>query len=1166
MSTESTPAPSLHTVEMEKDDVFLNVTYSEADFIGRGELGAIYRGQAERHDGTTQDVVVKVPHSVDRYTNVLEEYATLSEINEKLRGVVGEVPPITPVPEVGLGYQSPATVVENAPSDESSRPILVMPYYKDEHLLIDKVRGLLLFGETGKILAAEKLAVIAAIGFAQVMQALHRGDKACMDRKIKDFYLVDDDRKNIENAPVVIDWNVLQQDSDNVRVREIRLFGTLWHELFLSRKANPPLQPFVDALWQPLATRNGFVTGGAVSVGFRLMLSQAVEFQPQHNASDGTAYFKALELALRSWLAALNGEIIDDSSLLNVLTVWPQFLDPLDRESVRAALVDLQWRLPGMGVTDEARAEAMQAARAAHVSAIDLARQDILNKRDAREALAEVEELIKRHPTEDESRAHLERWKMLLTIYDKVANSLPSSRRRGVQQAVMRAGELLHVPVTQDERADLEEAYQALENLATEEPEVDENALKLVQLEIRIRRGIKDLQAAFDDSPAQRASIYEDIKEDVAAVLPGKTAGERVADAEASPAESVFPDDEPADGAPRHYMLIGHENDLSILSKLLPNMVDQELREAIDDLPDQIDREPGVEQVGEIRTLVRLAHALKELDELGVHLRVVAQPVLDTASYIEYFYPVDLEKSGEAFAVADTLENGWFNGGDDPVMSKLHGVVQQLRARYLDAVAVKVEQAVQPPVRWQSFSAAMPYVDALERYGFVKRVDMARIDDLHGFYEEWFRTLVQLIEKRDTQSIEQVLKLLDLGQKKGVDMTDLLGSKLVQEHRQLLENQIDNELLKSINNLRASFEQVLKTIDDGQTGLQDKLKRYDDRLKAFTALVEETRDELGVKQDQMQESAKLLDIRLALDNFDLKAVRELIDPELLPDEMKKTYAALSELRRPSDIVMTKARQHLQLVNEDLLKRLSEMRDLLRTGLLPEDGNIPGAEKFFTDADIVREAQNNSVLRGVIDLYWTVRTRKAHGGLQDRESQSVVIANSFEESQRIRKALRQMQAMFEAGQMNGVEEKLAEISQRETLTDELVQQVLFGWRARVTAYRRFKSELERIVNKFSQISVTGLKRNEVRESVQKMRFLLLEMVDLMKDAPADIMTPQLVKSWQSAFRNQIEAFQDVSRQKSKDATVSELRDLVNDVYQEAMRIASEKQADYAEIFK
>ncbi|MDW8172393.1 MAG: hypothetical protein RML73_07895 [Anaerolineae bacterium] len=411
MTTET--RVKLDTSKQRPPNVFRSPSYREEDFLGRGMLGSVYKGV----DGSYA-IVVKVPNDADKHAEVQREYDVLAAIHDKLGSMS------SPVPEVAFGRVGDV-------------PALVMPFYRDDDLLAKKVRRALAKDE---LVEAERWAVQAAIAFCRAMSALKAVGYSCTDRKVSDFYYLDDGRH------VVIDWNVVRESTLEFHIGEMRLFGYLWHELFLQRKGQAPFQPFYDNRWRPFGQDKP--AEGCLSVGLRLILNAAITFpdQPADHllATRGQPDFDLLRKHLEDWLSALEGKPLPPGWLS---------LNDAERQAVQ---VDLDYRL-GRAVSTEARQAALEAA-----GGLDWATHIAQTLETDPSKLEKVLQKAKDYILPE----HAERWQLLLKIAQEVADF---RTRQYLLSRLVKVGQTLHSDPQDDDPQrlkTLEEELKAIVDLA----------------------------------------------------------------------------------------------------------------------------------------------------------------------------------------------------------------------------------------------------------------------------------------------------------------------------------------------------------------------------------------------------------------------------------------------------------------------------------------------------------------------------------------------------------------------------------------------------------------------------------------------------------------------------------------------------------------------------
>jgi len=433
-------------------DTYGIVTYRLVDYVGRGELGAVYKGTAENG----QEVVVKVPHNLSKNRQAEEEYAILTAIAEQFQKT-DKVEPLGAIARV----------------EHDEKTLIVMPYYENTDRLLDVVKQLL---NTGETLKAERIAVDAAVHYTQVMQAIHsipeskneyiNGPRSCTDRKIKDYYVV-------RGQHYILDWNVLREDAEPFRVTEIKLFGFLWHELFFGGKGKAPFDPFDDRKWTlPNAPQ------GAISVGLRVLMARAVACDSAPAASG--ADIARLGDALTLWRDLLTQRTpASETAITAMLNAFDG--NPLARaEVVTAILNDLKWRL-GQSSDLNTRAESLNIARKS-LQLGDAWLNDIL---DLLERSGAQMQLPSAPNSETLTSVHVARWDKLIALL-KEAEALVESgdmrffQRDEVRQAVTTIGRLLHRNPSEDDAESLDEVAQALAKIRENMPNESANRQDIV--------------------------------------------------------------------------------------------------------------------------------------------------------------------------------------------------------------------------------------------------------------------------------------------------------------------------------------------------------------------------------------------------------------------------------------------------------------------------------------------------------------------------------------------------------------------------------------------------------------------------------------------------------------------------------------------------------------
>lgn len=366
------------------------------NYIGSGILGDVYK----LSDGR----IAKIPRDASRLPQFKQEVAVLKHLVTTYH-----------TPEIATGIE----VV-------GGFPVIIMPYYDNKDLYIEKLAKAL---KDADYVGAEKLTLNIAIAFCDAMIQLHtyKDDNnkqfTCVDRKVIDFYL----QKN--NNAMILDWNVLTAYTEEFRIGEIRVFGTLLHEAYLGAKGKMPYKPFNDSRWR---LRDADIHG-VMSVGLRYILARMTGIENFYAevakaVSKDEDYFIPLKKHLQAWQMLLTGSI-------NLLTSngIERTLNIQNTDEVNAIYEDLRVRL-GAG-NAETRANALQVAHEAGLSATQKIRGQILD------ALRfNVDEARKLAPS-DTADPHIKRWNILLDYKD---TDFDSRKKAEIREWLISVGGELH--------------------------------------------------------------------------------------------------------------------------------------------------------------------------------------------------------------------------------------------------------------------------------------------------------------------------------------------------------------------------------------------------------------------------------------------------------------------------------------------------------------------------------------------------------------------------------------------------------------------------------------------------------------------------------------------------------------------------------------------------
>lgn len=423
--------------------------------IGQGMVGAVYRIEQ-----AGVQYVIKLPYNELGVHEIQQEYELIEAIhyNFKQNRILALAP-------IALGIT------------DKAQPVLVMPFY--ERLLRDEIQAL---QRAGNFIKAEQKAVEAGLAFARVMEALRATQKTCTDRKLKDFFLDDEDRV------VVIDWSETGT-GEEVYAAELRLFGMLWHELLLAWVGSPPFRPYDDRFWESYITQQWvthLIENNLISLGLRLIMAKSVD--PNGFTEDGLPHYRPLITALTAWQKVFSAPKPEFSKFAEILGLNPTEL--------KAVELDWKWRASefekNLGKTRqqallEVRKSSMLVPKGQEMPlTLDQAQSAFLESNSAA-----IQRLIQETPNEKHA---LKRWIKLIEV-QKAGARLNNVARAEIDEHLTRLGTLLHSLPVQDTLEQLAQAEQALE-LAQEvlsiSKQFDPNLLTPLKDEIDLRQdGIK---------------------------------------------------------------------------------------------------------------------------------------------------------------------------------------------------------------------------------------------------------------------------------------------------------------------------------------------------------------------------------------------------------------------------------------------------------------------------------------------------------------------------------------------------------------------------------------------------------------------------------------------------------------------------------------------------
>lgn len=199
-------------IRRESDDVDFVTTHR----LGSGLLAVVYAAKSS----TGEQIAVKVPASNlsrEQFGRFQEEYELLDKMSEATDSV----------PKAWWGRDTETDgrvlLLEMAPDNKLS-----------EHL----------HGLTG--LEKEQVALEAAVHYVKMLQALHKAEKTCADRKLGDLRWED---QTINPRLVVLDWNAVRPASPEGIQEDIYTFASLWYQMLTQRYAHKNLSLLDESAW-----------------------------------------------------------------------------------------------------------------------------------------------------------------------------------------------------------------------------------------------------------------------------------------------------------------------------------------------------------------------------------------------------------------------------------------------------------------------------------------------------------------------------------------------------------------------------------------------------------------------------------------------------------------------------------------------------------------------------------------------------------------------------------------------------------------------------------------------------------------------------------------------------------------------------------------------------
>lgn len=1205
---------------------FANVRYNPADYIGRGELGIVYGGLATLYGQDDVPIVVKVPHSREKYDEVDTEYRILRQLRDRLSDD-GFAPTQIPVPEVAKGMVQPAlpttfvlesddTTIDGRPVTDLPasdtpittsleddirtktglpvRPVLVMPFYDDKALLTKHMQHLL---DAGDIQAAESLALTAAIAFTGTMVALHRLDnpRACTDRKIRDFYVfatgaetpdsptntvpqtgdftfddadtfssdtVIDTTSSNQQRIVVIDWNVLREDTPAFRIAEIKLFAYLWHELYFARKGRAPYNPYDDDRWQFTPHINTpLVRGGALSVGLRVILARAVDFTP---GRDGDPDIMRLYQALQAWQTLhTQYNIPTRADIRAVLTIWvARGDDALLDEEIAAVIADWRWRQnPNDEALWQARDEAMQAAHIAKLGTPNnVLRQEISEKikyDDPKAVEAHLQTLEQDAATRQDwvRWAHIQRWLVLLRVMNN-ADNLTSRRRRDVQAKLLDIGDLLHTELDMPEDQALGILTQAdtLLREVAQETDLDTTPLQQIELEVDVRGNA--LSYARTDNIGQRQTILIDMQDMLQALyqqghyLVGqKTNAQQTGlsdvalnrDARRSQGADIIGMTAEEYLAPKSYLdhlldqYIVHDL-ISIFDDIIVRINERLMVEAENPQTDiaLTDDEPVSVRIQRFRELDGIALAMVELDSDRDRIMQIITPYRQTLQFIERYNIVDSNLLPALLSDIQTLlATGTI------VKTDHRNAVLRLTAHFISNALSHIEQTLTGSNTWQDIHAVSPLYDTLRdneafirsRIPFVMLDDtvLAKYEEILLYFQRWFSTVhILSLVRDDTPDAEQnrraflrkLIKLIGLFSTRfKINMEDLLSSELIQEYRHEIENYVDGRLREQLHRIRTEVKTHISEINESVKSMSI----IDNRLAEVLQSLDKQSEQLAQRQrvnDQtlaeLHQQQTYIEIDRLIDQLDLDALRSrqhMIENEGIQQRIRNAVADMTQLNA-DETMRHKVVTYFNDNATPVLTQLRNLRDSIRIG-----NTIPdAAHEFFVDREVLAMARANAVLAGIFDWYWIYQQKAMRDNVRNTPLHIEIIERSQDESRAVAQTLQQVYQAFDDGNFEAAHKLLQSIIVTpDSLTSQLLQDIITTWRLRFSHAQTMHTQLQAINQKTYGLvapSKQGSPPQRPDEYAHEVRNLTQNLIGTIEACPADAFSTSNKRYWQT----------------------------------------------------
>lgn len=1111
-------------VTIENDESLQQVTFKIEDFVGSGQLGAVYGGRAITAEGTEHDIVVKVPHSKDKFKEATTEYNILS-------GIANTIPEsiALPVPHVWLGRVDDKELVDVVGSDEQERPVVVMPYYNDEQLLTLKVREHL---DKHELIPAEILAIDAMIAFSYAMEALHENGSTCTDRKIKDFYLTDD-------GIVIIDWNVLRADAMPLRVAEIGLVGYLWHELYFGSKGQVPYMPFKDELWR--ASRHihdSLLSRGLLSVGFRLLMARAVSFNAD---THGKPSFAGLRQLLETWKQLLRSSKTPTiADVQNAFSTFPEQGNELADVQAQSLLEDLKWRLePSSDVS--VRDSALKEAHSDYLGAgEDGEREEIIQafRIDPAGAHELVNERLEKAVNAQNwhAYAHLTRWQKILELVSLSADTDISRREREDTENWLQAvGEILHVnPIGEDESvAKLNEALALLEKVEGLLPEKKET--ELIRDEIRIRLNAEKYRGAY--SLRQRKQILADARLDLHS-LEG------------------------------HYLDGGEyelsENTPTLLQLLLSQKLIRDLGERLEQIWEN-SKQGNHEAPQSIYELYQTTLAMAQLDDERQWVKNTIRGDLEIAQLLQTFNTPQVSLIQPAISQIERIQASGYD-----LSGNADNILNSLLLGYIKLATDELTNAMN--AGWKDVFRVEPLYHLLKEENKKKLATsnentVKTFGNRLNFYKEWFKYVTHFVDSKgtDKRAIEKLIRLIARHKGGTMNTEELLGIKELENHRKTLEEAIENKLGRTIGDLQKGVSELVNQLGDTEIELTTIMQSVMTSLDAKKSQINNQKQSLTEQINTLKKPFADIELYQLLLDFNLDGLQRAIKDNSVdvPQEVKTGLRDLSKLSTELSIDRALSKAMPTLAGYDVLERLKNLSAMLTQNQLP-DAKFPLAGQFFRNPDVIRMEKENLILRRIVNKYWILKAYDLKDA--DLEAVGESISAVYEANDKVEKlelALRDAEIKIHNGDYTGAWQQLKSAQDyNATVRDRASLQSIQNLKARMQSQKDFINNINSILSSIKGIQLLDNKPIYANKYANEVARYFEELTEELKQCPADIFSPFLMKQWTEHIDKALADFQTKMRDvRGLSKTILQFQDYVKD----NKGYAGEKQEEYFNIY-